>query len=138
RALSSIASALQQAGHTEQALAAAREISSESFRSEALSSIASGLQQAGQIEAAKAGWSGALTVADAITNVDKRSELHAQIAGGFALLRDFRRAREIADRCKDPGDRLSAYVAILRAYMEKAEPPAAGAAADTTKQMTGK
>ena len=115
--LGAIAKGLAQAGHAEQALEAAGEIADAKTRAGVLGAIAEALAQAGHVEQS---WLVANDARDAIDNIDddqQRSNLYTTLAKALARLRRYHPAREIADLCSVPEDRLTSYITILHAYV---------------------
>ena len=81
-----------------------------------------------------------MSSARAIDNEDANSEILAGIATGLVELQSFRKARLVANGCKNSHDKLSAYTVILQAYYEMKNPvqqKEETAPADSTK-MTNK
>jgi len=106
---------LASARKIDEALTVAHKVGSEDVRDHALTAIAETLVNMGDIDKA-------LSVAREITKDTTQSRFFAELAKTQSKLKSFRSAREIADLCLLPNDKLIAYTAILREYAVKRNP----------------
>jgi predicted negative regulator of RcsB-dependent stress response len=114
--------ALAKAGKTDEAFKAARKIDGADYRSRAMASVAEAMIKNREAGKAKSALNEAQRAAQQATKASERSTRLAAVAIGLAKLHDYRLARETADLCTSPGNKLAAYTAILREHLIKRNP----------------
>ena len=114
--------ALAKAGKTDEAFEAARKIDGADYRSRAMASVAEAMIKNREAGKAKSALNEAQRAAQQTTKASERSTRLAAVAIGLAKLHHYRLARETADLCTSPGNKLTAYTAILREYLIKRNP----------------
>jgi tetratricopeptide (TPR) repeat protein len=122
QAMVNIVEALAKAGKTDEAFEAARKIMDADYRSRAMASVAGAMIKNSEAGKAKSALNEAQRAAQQTTKASERSTRIAAVAIGLAKLHHYRLARETADLCASPGNKLAAYTAILREYLIKRNP----------------
>ena len=122
RAMVNTVEALAKAGKTDEAFEAARTIDGADYRSRAMASVAEAMIKNREAGKAKSALCEAQRAAQQTTKASERSTRLAAVAIGLAKLHHYRLARETADLCTSPGNKLAAYTAILREYLIKRNP----------------
>src|SRR5262249_21189088 len=122
RAMVCIVEALAKGGKTDEALETARKFEGANLRAQAMVIVAEAMTK--NREAGNA--SSALDLAEraarqATKNSEKSARLSA-VAIGLARLHHYRLARETANLCASPSDKLSAYTALFREYLVERNP----------------
>jgi len=117
-----IATEFAKIGKSEEALTTAEKISDDRDRSSALRNIITEFANTKSTKLSAEVMEKALSSCLKIADTDQRSPIMAGIAAGFAHLGNFRKARQIANMCKEPQDALAAYTAILQASFDKKHP----------------
>ena len=122
QAMVNIVGALAKAGKTDEAFEAARKIEGAEYRSQAMASVAGAMIKNREAGKANSALNEAQRAAQQATKASERSTQLAAVAIGLAKLHHYRLARETADLCASPGDKLADYTAILREYLIKQNP----------------
>ena len=122
QAMVNIVGALAKAGKTDEAFEAARKIEGAEYRSQAMASVAGAMIKNREAGKANSALNEAQRAAQQATKASERSTQLAAVAIGLAKLHHYRLARETADLCASPGNKLAAYTAILREYFIKRNP----------------
>jgi serine protease Do len=122
QAMVNIVGALAKAGKTDEAFEAARKIDGADYRSRAMASVAEAMIKNREAGKAESALNEAQRAAQQATKASERSTRLAAVAIGLAKLHRYRLARDTADLCTSPGDKLAAYTAILREYFIKRNP----------------
>jgi tetratricopeptide (TPR) repeat protein len=122
QAMVNIVEALAKAGKTDEAFEAARKIMDADYRSWAMASVAEAMIKNREAAKAESALNEAQRAAQQATKASERSTRIAAVAIGLAKLHHYRLARETADLCTSPGNKLAAYTAILREYLIKRNP----------------
>jgi hypothetical protein len=114
RVMANLVEPLTNAGRTDEALASAQKIDDPRYRSQTMVSVAEAMTRNREADKAKNTLNEAQLAAQQISWGPEKSTRLAAIAIGVAKLHHYRLAREIADLCTAPGDKLAAYTAIFR------------------------
>jgi serine protease Do len=113
---------LAKAGKTDEAFEAARKIMGADYRSRAMASVAEAMIKNREAGKAKSALNEAQRAAQQATKASERSTRLAAVAIGLAKLHHYRLARETANLCTSPSNKLAAYTAILREHLIKRNP----------------
>jgi predicted negative regulator of RcsB-dependent stress response len=122
QAMVNIVVALANTGKTDEAFEAARKIEGAEYRSQAMASVAEAMIKNREAGKANSALNEAQRAAQQATKASEKSTQLAAVAIGLAKLHHYRLARETADLCTSPGNKLAAYTAILREYLIKRNP----------------
>jgi hypothetical protein len=114
--------ALAKAGKTDEAFEAARKIEGAEYRSQAMASVAEAMIKNREAGKANSALNEMQRAAQQATKASERSTQLAAVAIGLAKLHQYRLARETADLCASPSNKLAAYTAILRENLIKQNP----------------
>ena len=120
--MADIVVAMAKAGKTDEAFEAARKIEGAEYRSQAMAGVAEAMIKNREAGKANSALNEAQRAAQQATKASERSTRLAAVAIGLAKLHHYRLARETADLCASPGNKLAAYTAILREYLIKQNP----------------
>ena len=109
-----IAAVVSEVGTSRQAIEIVGRITEPSLRAAKEAALASVFIQANEPKSARTCLSTALIAVEQMPTGSDRSEVLSQVAILFAKLHDYPKARQLADRCSEPGFRLAAYSAVVR------------------------
>jgi hypothetical protein len=113
---------LTKAGRTDEAVEAARRIEDAVYRSQAMAIVADAMLRNREADKARSALNEAQDAAEQAGRGAGKSTRLAAVAIGLAKLHHYRLARQAANLCTSPSDKLGAYTAIFREYLIERNP----------------